>query len=158
MPLCDSRHPGLTEPWPVGRRNYLCITYVLFWPHKDMECLHGWGISSMRGYLRDYTNMKDDIDTIHAPIHFNKANMKGWLWRPNDIRGPYGPKVSWHLDDKFQKKIVPWPGFEPRSPVFRTGGLTNSPTETRIPTKEQTSLSFKFSIQDFSWMHHVTIR
>ena len=23
--------------------------------------------------------------------------MKWWLWRPNDIRGPCGPKVSWHL-------------------------------------------------------------
>ena len=31
-------------------------------------------------------------------------------------------------------------GFEPRSPVLRTGGLTNSPTETRFSTKE-TNLS-----------------
>ena len=37
------------------------------------------------------------IHIIHAPILANKANMKGWLWRPNDIRGPCGPKTSWHL-------------------------------------------------------------
>ena len=30
--------------------------------------------------------------SIHTPIHSNKANMKGWLWRPNDIRGPCGCK------------------------------------------------------------------
>ena len=29
--------------------------------------------------------------TIHI-IHSNKANMKGWLWQPNDIRGPCGRK------------------------------------------------------------------
>ena len=34
-----------------------------------------------------------------------------------------------------------------RSPVFRTGSLTNLPTETSIPTKEQISLSFK-------WLSH----
>ena len=27
----------------------LWITYILFWPHKDMEGLLGWGISSMPG-------------------------------------------------------------------------------------------------------------
>ena len=34
--------------------------------------------------------------TIHT-IHYSKANMKGWIWRPNYIRGPCGPKASWHL-------------------------------------------------------------
>ena len=51
------------------------------------------------------------IHTIHATIHSNKANMKGWLWRPNDIRGPSGPKVPWHLSYRWEKnpsrKLVP---------------------------------------------------
>ena len=33
------------------------------------------------------------IHTIKAPIHSNKADMKEWLWRPNDVWGPCGPKV-----------------------------------------------------------------
>ena len=36
------------------------------------------------------------IHTRHILIHSNKANMKWWLWRPNDIRSPCGPKVFWH--------------------------------------------------------------
>ena len=41
--------------------------------------------------------------TIHAPIHSNKANMKGWLWQSNDIRGPWGHKASWHLSYRWGK-------------------------------------------------------
>ena len=72
------------------------ITYTLFWPHKDMEGLLGWGIRSMAGPPpRQYKH--ETIHTIHAPIHSNKANMKEWLWRPNDIRGPCGLKASGYL-------------------------------------------------------------
>ena len=48
------------------------------------------------------------IHIIHAPIHSNKANMK-WLWWPNDIRGPCGPKCTWRLtgEEKTQKKTSP---------------------------------------------------
>ena len=57
------------------------------------------------------------IHTIHTPIHSNKANnMKGWLWQPNDIRGPCGSKASWHLSYRWGKtpkktssrKLVPF--------------------------------------------------
>ena len=34
--------------------------------------------------------MKDNAK--HTSIHTNKANMEWWLRRPNDIRGPCGPK------------------------------------------------------------------
>ena len=40
---------------------------------------------------------------VHTPIHSNKANMKRLLWRPNDIRGPYEPKASWHLSYRWGK-------------------------------------------------------
>ena len=44
--------------------------------------------------------------TIHTKLtlsHPNKANMDWWLRRPNDIRGPWGPKVSWHLSCRWGK-------------------------------------------------------
>ena len=41
--------------------------------------------------------------TSHASIHSNKENMKGWLWRPNDIRGPYRHKASWHMSYTWEK-------------------------------------------------------
>ena len=43
------------------------------------------------------------IHTIDAPNHSNKANMKGRLWRPNDIRGRYGPKLTWYLSYRWRK-------------------------------------------------------
>ena len=30
-------------------------------------------------------------------------NDDGWQWRPNDIRGPWGPKASWHLSNRWGK-------------------------------------------------------
>ena len=43
------------------------------------------------------------ILTIQAPIRCNKANMKGWLWRPNYIQVPCGPKASRHLSYRWGK-------------------------------------------------------
>ena len=83
------------------------------------------------------------IHTIHIDIHANKVNMKGWLWQPNDIRGPCGPKASWHLSYRWwntSKKPHPGnlslPGIEPepfawqarihrgeRMPLLRTRDL-----------------------------------
>ena len=61
-----------------------------------------------QGHLRDSTNMKDDK---HSHVHSNKADMKGWLWWPNDIRGPCGPKASWHSSYKWGKSPKkPHPG------------------------------------------------
>ena len=37
------------------------------------------------------------IHTKHTFSHPNKANMEWWWRRPNDIRGPWGSKVSWNL-------------------------------------------------------------
>ena len=57
------------------------------------------------------------IHTIHAPIYSNKADMKGWLWRRNDIRGPCGHKASWHLSyscGKTPKKPHPGNFSRPR--------------------------------------------
>ena len=55
------------------------------------------------GAISETTQTWKTIRTIHAPIHSNKANMKRWLWRPNDIRGTCEPKASWHLSHGWWK-------------------------------------------------------
>ena len=62
------------------------------------------------------------IHTKHTLSHSNKVNMEWWLRRPNEIRGPWGPKVSWHLSDRWgntPKKT------SPRKPV-PTGDRTRA--------------------------------
>ena len=86
------------------REKELTLNHIhTFLTNKDMEDLPGWVISSMLGppprlhkHERWYTSM-------HAPIHCKKANMKGWLWRPNDTRGHCRPKASWHLSYRWGK-------------------------------------------------------
>ena len=102
-----------------GEEIKLWITYILFWPHKDMEGRASpdeWS-AQCRGHLRDSTNMKDNT---HTHSHPNKANMEWLLRRPNDTRGPCGLKVSRHLSyrwGKTPKKPHPGnlsrPGIEP---------------------------------------------
>ena len=80
------------------------------------------------------------IHTIHVPIHFNKANMKEWLWRPNDIRGPCGPKASWHFcltgEEKLRKisprKLVPT-GYQTRAPCVTGARTTACSTAVDLP-------------------------
>ena len=71
------------------------------------------------------------IHTIHALSHSNKVNMKGWLWQRNDIRGPCGPKASWHLSYGWGKSpIKTWPrklaptGIEPGPAAWQACMLT----------------------------------
>ena len=92
--LRDSRHQGLTEPPPVGRGNWLLITCILF-DHTRTGGAPRMRVQFNAGATSQTT--RKTIHTIHTPIHANKANTKGWLWRPNDIRGACGPKASWHL-------------------------------------------------------------
>ena len=64
------------------------------------------------GATSETTQTWKTIHTIHTPIHSNKANMKGWLWRPNDFWGPCGPKTSWHLFYRWGKSPKkPHPGY-----------------------------------------------
>ena len=49
------------------------------------------------GATSDTAQTWKTIHTKHTLSHPNKANMEWWWRRPNDIRGPWGPKVSWHL-------------------------------------------------------------
>ena len=82
--------------WTCGSHTYFLITQG-----------HG-GPPGMRVQLNaeatyDTAQTEKTIHTRHTPIHSSKANMKWWLWRPNDIRGPCGAKVSWHLSYRWGK-------------------------------------------------------
>ena len=58
------------------------------------------------GNTSEITRTWKTIHTIHTPIHANKVNMKGWLWRENDIRGPCGPNASWHFSYRWEKNPI----------------------------------------------------
>ena len=101
------------------RRVALAPSQALYRRHLVSRPCPGEGSAQCRGHLRDNTDMKDDTPSTH-PFILNKANMKGWLWRPNDIRGPCGPKASWHLSYRWGKtprkphpEILSRSGFEP---------------------------------------------
>ena len=123
---------------PGGGRINLWIIYILFWPHKDMEGLAGWGINSMPGppprqhkHERRYTPGTQSIILTRR------------IWN-DDYGGQMifgnlrGPKISWHLSyrwGKTPKKPHPGnlsrPGIEP-GPLrdrracyilFHSGGL-----------------------------------
>ena len=91
--------PGLYGAMTRRERATTCRERELTFDHihtflttQEHEGPPGWGISSMPGpSLKQH-----ELEKTHA-IHANKVNMKGWLWRPNDIRGPCGPETSWHL-------------------------------------------------------------
>ena len=74
------------------------------------------------------------IHTKHTLSHPNKSNVEWWLRRPNDIRGPWGPKVSWHLFyrwGKNPKKPHPGnlfrPGIEPGPAAWQARMLPLAP-------------------------------
>ena len=96
-------------------------------PPPKMNQLNVWATSETTRTLKK-------LHTIHAHIHSNKANMKGWLWRPNDIRGPCGPNVFRDLSytwGKTPKKshagILSRPGIEPGPAVWQALMLPLTP-------------------------------
>ena len=81
----------------------LWITYILFFTTQR----HG-GPPRMRDQPNAGANSETvqtwkTIHTKHILSYPNKANMEWWWRRPNDIRGPWGPKVSWHLSYRWGK-------------------------------------------------------
>ena len=104
-----------------------------------------------RGQLRDSTNMKDNTHQAHTPSHPNKANMEWWLRRPNDSRGPWGPKISWHFSDRWgksPKKPHPGnlsrPGIEPGPATWQARMLPLAPQRWTLSkiTKENNYVSY----------------
>ena len=112
----------------------LWITHILFWPHKDMEGLPGWVISPMPGPPpRQHKHERRYTPSTHC--HPNKANMKWWLRRPNDIWGPWGdlkyPDICLTGEEKPRKKTHPGnvsrPGIEPGPAAWQARMLPLAP-------------------------------
>ena len=92
--------------------------------HNTFLTIRGHGGPQSRGYLHE----------SHAHIHSNEANMNGWLWRPNDIRGPCGPKASCHLSYRWGKTTkkphsgnLSRPGIEPGPAAWQARMLPPAP-------------------------------
>ena len=104
----------------------------------DMEGPQDEWSAQCRGHLRDSTNMKDN--TLSYP---NMANMEWWLRRPNYIRGPWGPKGSWHSSyrwGKTPKKPHPGklsrPGIEPGPAAWQARMLPLAPQRWKSTWRE----------------------
>ena len=100
--------------------NYGSHTYLFDHTRTWRASPDEWS-AQCRGHLRDSTNMKDNrLHTKHTLRHPNKAKMEWWLRRPNDTRGPWGPKVSWQVRKNPEKtsprKLVPT-GDRTRAPL-----------------------------------------
>ena len=103
--LHKSCHPGFTEPRSVGEKIIYGSHTHFFDYRRTWRASKDEGWAQCRGHLRDNETWKT-ILTIDASIHSNKVNMKGWLWRLNDIRGTCGPKASWHLSCRWGKNSI----------------------------------------------------
>ena len=117
MPLRDSRQTDLTEPDLSGEGiNSGSHTYFFYHTRTWRVSPDEWS-AQCRDHLRDNTNNeRRDTSSTHPFILASRR----WFWLPNDIRGPCGPKVSWHLSyrrGKTPKKPHPGnlsrPGIEP---------------------------------------------
>ena len=77
---CREREFSLDQIWYV----YFFLATKGHGEHPRMRDQLNTGATS------EITWIWQTIQTIHIPIHANKVKMKGWLWRPNNIRGRYG--------------------------------------------------------------------
>ena len=141
----SSHYLSLTSPTPPGpyrattcrgrELNYGSHTYFFDHSRTWRASPDEWS-ALCQGHLRASTNMRDNTHQAHTHTlsHPNKANMEWWLRRPNDIRGPWGPKVSWHLSyrwGKTRKKPHPGnlstPGIEPGPAAWQARMLPFAP-------------------------------
>ena len=100
----------------------LWITHILFWPHKDMECLPGWVMSPMPGPPpRQQKHERRYTPSTHSVIPTRR------IWK-DDYDGQMifgdlgGPKVPWHLSYRWGKTPNK---TSPRKPV-PTGDRTRA--------------------------------
>ena len=90
----------------LGEGMKLWITYIFFWPHKDNGGPPRMSDRPNGGATSKTAQTWKTIHTKHTLRHTNKANVEWWLQQPNDIRGPWGPKVSWHLSYRWGKTLI----------------------------------------------------
>ena len=98
----------LTPPGPYWdttcwERNWLRITYILFWTTQGHGGPPRMSDQLNAGAISETTRTLKTIHTIHSHIHPIKTDMRGWLWWPNDIRGLCRSKSSLHLSYRWGK-------------------------------------------------------
>ena len=98
----------LTQPEPYRAttcrwRELISESHTYLFVHKrKWRVSPGEGSAQCRGHLRVSANKKDDTRQAHTHS-FQQGEYEMILWRPNDIREPWGPKVSWHLSYRWRK-------------------------------------------------------
>ena len=102
-------------------------------------CMYTWGFRAHK-HLRSL-----------APV----MNDYGWLWRPNDIRGPCRPKASWHLSYRWGKNLkkahpgnLSQPGIKPGPAAWQARMLPPAPqrrTSDAVPRKTHIFTIFKLT-------------
>ena len=110
----------------------LWITYILFDHTRTWRASSDEESAQCRGHLRDNANIKDD--TIHAPIHANKANMKGVYDGQmifGDHRGRKIPIICLSGQEKSRKKT------SPRKPVPTEHGSAAWQARTQLPAPQR---------------------
>ena len=116
----------LTPPGPYRamtcRKRELSLDYIHpFLTRQGHRGPHRMGDQFNAGATSEITRTWKTIHIINAPSLSNKVNMQGWLWLPNGIRGPCGPKVFRHLSYRWGKN----PKTSPRK-LFPTGDRTRT--------------------------------
>ena len=99
-----------------------------------MEGLLRWVISSMPKLPPRQHEHKRRYTWFTHKFILTRRIWGGWLWWSNDIRGPGGPKPSWHVSDswgKIPKKPHPGnlsrPWMEPGPAAWQTRMLPPAP-------------------------------
>ena len=67
-------------------------------PSRMSEQLSAGAISETTRTLKTIISF-----THRSALILTRRICEGWLWWPNDIRGPRGPKASWHLSYRWGK-------------------------------------------------------
>ena len=100
-----------------------------------MEGLPGWVVGQMPGPPpRQHKHERQYTPSTHSVILTRRIWNDDDDGRPNDIRGPWGPKISWHLSygwGKTPKKPHPGnlsrPGIEPGPAAWQARMLSLAP-------------------------------
>ena len=101
------------------------------------------------------------IHIIHAPIHANKGNMEGWLWRPNEIRGLWWPKAYWQLSYGWQTPKKPHPGnlFRPgiKPGPLRERRACSTVVDYNHLSEIKSTYYLLIVVDEINWIHFIII-
>ena len=94
----DSCHSDITGPQPVS---HICILR-----HSLLFTTQEHGGASLNGWSPPRQHEHIDKDTFtHTFILKTRRIWRKWLWWPDGVRGPFGPKGSWHLSHEIRSQV-----------------------------------------------------